>query len=154
MPPCPAPTTSLWRWRQQSPLKHWYPTTSLRGITMQKTTTWTLQPQLQLLVISSCRYSMLVVTAYLDNISCLHLHYNAVRHMIDKLNSWLLLCPWSILVFLNSHYFLLYNFKSSLRHSHLAGNMLHKLFLFNYIMRHLPYSAEVKKAWNSPMLLN
>jgi len=26
-----------WRWRQHEPLKHWYPTTTLHGITTQKT---------------------------------------------------------------------------------------------------------------------
>jgi len=29
-----------WRWRQHSPLKHWYPAKSLYGITIQKTATW------------------------------------------------------------------------------------------------------------------
>jgi len=31
---------SLWRWRQQGPLKCWYPVTSLHGIITQKTVTW------------------------------------------------------------------------------------------------------------------
>jgi len=30
-------STLYWRWRQQDPVKCWYPTTSLHGITMQKT---------------------------------------------------------------------------------------------------------------------
>jgi hypothetical protein len=29
-----------WRWRQHGPPKHWYPTISLHGVTIQKTTTW------------------------------------------------------------------------------------------------------------------
>jgi len=28
------------RWRQQGPPKRWYPTTTLHGITTQKTMTW------------------------------------------------------------------------------------------------------------------
>jgi len=28
-----------WRWRQHSPLERWYPTTTLHGVTTQKTTT-------------------------------------------------------------------------------------------------------------------
>jgi len=31
--------TSTWRWRQQGPPKHWYPTTTVHGITTQKTLT-------------------------------------------------------------------------------------------------------------------
>jgi hypothetical protein len=29
-----------WRWRHHGPLKHWYPTTTLHGVTTQKTSTW------------------------------------------------------------------------------------------------------------------
>jgi len=29
-----------WRWRQQGPLKRWYPTAILHGVTTQKTSTW------------------------------------------------------------------------------------------------------------------
>jgi hypothetical protein len=32
--------TSPWRWSQQSPPKHWYPTTSVKAVTTQKTSTW------------------------------------------------------------------------------------------------------------------
>jgi hypothetical protein len=32
--------TSPWRWRQHGPLKRWYPTTELHGITTQKTLIW------------------------------------------------------------------------------------------------------------------
>jgi hypothetical protein len=32
----------VWRWRQQGPLKHWYPTATLHGITAQKTSTCNL----------------------------------------------------------------------------------------------------------------
>jgi len=32
--------TSPWRWRQHRPVKHLYPTTTLHGITTQKTLTW------------------------------------------------------------------------------------------------------------------
>jgi hypothetical protein len=40
--PAPSPVTLLWRWRQHGPLKCWYPTTTLHGITTQKTlSTWT-----------------------------------------------------------------------------------------------------------------
>jgi hypothetical protein len=38
----PSPFTSPWRWRQQGPLKCWYPTTILCGVTTQKTLTWIL----------------------------------------------------------------------------------------------------------------
>jgi hypothetical protein len=31
---------TLWRWRQQDPLKHWFPTATLHGTTNQKTSTW------------------------------------------------------------------------------------------------------------------
>jgi len=37
----PAPFTSPYRWRQQGPLKWWYPTTTLHSVTTQKTSTWT-----------------------------------------------------------------------------------------------------------------
>jgi len=33
--------SSPWRRRQQGPPKRWHPTTTLHGITTQKTTTWT-----------------------------------------------------------------------------------------------------------------
>jgi len=32
------------RWRQHGPLKHWYPTTTLYGVTTPKTSTW--KPQI------------------------------------------------------------------------------------------------------------
>jgi hypothetical protein len=35
-----APITSHWRRRQHGPLTRWYPTTTLHGVTTQKTTTW------------------------------------------------------------------------------------------------------------------
>jgi hypothetical protein len=38
----PSPVTSPWRWRQQGPPKHWYPTTSLHGVTVQKKSTLNL----------------------------------------------------------------------------------------------------------------
>jgi hypothetical protein len=31
---------SPWRWRQHGALKRWYPTTTLHGVTTQKTSTW------------------------------------------------------------------------------------------------------------------
>jgi hypothetical protein len=37
-----APVTSPWRWRQQGPPKHWCHTTSLHGVTTQRTATRTL----------------------------------------------------------------------------------------------------------------
>jgi hypothetical protein len=40
MPPFLAPFTSPWRWMQQGPLKHWYPTAILYVIITQKTSTW------------------------------------------------------------------------------------------------------------------
>jgi hypothetical protein len=38
----PAPFTSPWWWRQQDPLKHWYLTTTLHGVTTHKTFSWTI----------------------------------------------------------------------------------------------------------------
>jgi len=35
------PPSSGWRWRHYGPLKLWYLTTALHGITTQKTLTWT-----------------------------------------------------------------------------------------------------------------
>jgi hypothetical protein len=35
-----SPVPSPWRWRQHEPLKCWYPTTTLHGVTTQKTSTW------------------------------------------------------------------------------------------------------------------
>jgi len=32
--------SSPWRWRHQGPSKHWYPTTTLHGVTTQKTSPW------------------------------------------------------------------------------------------------------------------
>jgi hypothetical protein len=37
--------TLPWRWRQHEPLKCWYPTTTLHGVTTQKTSTWNLHPE-------------------------------------------------------------------------------------------------------------
>jgi len=34
--------SSGWRWRQHGPLKRWYPTTTLHGVTTQKTSTWNM----------------------------------------------------------------------------------------------------------------
>jgi hypothetical protein len=36
------PPSSSWRWRQYELLKRWYPTTTLQGVTTQKTSTWNL----------------------------------------------------------------------------------------------------------------
>jgi len=38
------PLTSPWRWREQSSPKRRYPTTTLHGVTTQKTTTWIFIP--------------------------------------------------------------------------------------------------------------
>jgi hypothetical protein len=40
MPPSSAPFTSPWRWRQQGRPKLWYPTSTLHGVTTQKTSVW------------------------------------------------------------------------------------------------------------------
>jgi len=37
------PPSSWWRWQHDCP-ELWYPTTSLHGVTTQKTTTWILIP--------------------------------------------------------------------------------------------------------------
>jgi hypothetical protein len=34
---------SPWRWRQHGPPKRWYPTTTLQGVTTQKTSTWNIR---------------------------------------------------------------------------------------------------------------
>jgi len=34
-------TASPWRWRHRRPPKRWYPTTTIHGVTTQKTWTWT-----------------------------------------------------------------------------------------------------------------
>jgi hypothetical protein len=36
----PILATPPWRWRQHGPLKRWYPTTTLHGVTIYKTLTW------------------------------------------------------------------------------------------------------------------
>jgi len=43
MPFYPIQVTSSWRWRQHVPLICCYPTTTLHGVTTQKTSTWTCQ---------------------------------------------------------------------------------------------------------------
>jgi len=46
--------TTLWRWKQLGPLKHWYPTTTRHNVTVQKNSTWiftaTKTPKLALLL--------------------------------------------------------------------------------------------------------
>jgi hypothetical protein len=44
---------SPWRWRQHSHPKRWYPTTTLHGVTTQKTPTWIYTEQLT----RTCHYS-------------------------------------------------------------------------------------------------
>jgi hypothetical protein len=43
MPFSSTPATSPWRWRQHGPLKCWYPTTILHGVTTRKTLTWNVE---------------------------------------------------------------------------------------------------------------
>jgi len=67
--------TSLWRWRQHEPLKHWYPSTTLHSITTQKNSTWLLLilPYTKTMEwMNECCLHLIPVMALLHGSMCVH----------------------------------------------------------------------------------
>jgi hypothetical protein len=72
--------SSLWRWTQHGPPKRWYPTTTLDGVTTQKTSTW--------FNVNSVEF--VTSDKHILNEPKLHLHFsNSIFCAPDVISAWL-----------------------------------------------------------------
>jgi hypothetical protein len=112
------------RWRQHGPLKRWYPTTTLHGITIQKTLAWN--------ILTSCLLSF--KSAYCRHLEWVELNFHVPIRLMDLYS-----CR-SILMFL-----LVQNFLSSRLITKLHNDELHSLYSSPNIVRRMRWAGHVAR---------